>query len=75
MAKDTIRVNIALSNSMNERIDNISSQLGMTRSQLCTYFIGQGCISFEKSIAALGQIGERVAHQLIFDDAQIKIDN
>lgn len=69
---NTTRVNIALSLTLIERLDNIAELLGMTRSQLCTYFIGQGCISYETSLATIGQLGQDIAQQLTFKPDELK---
>lgn len=45
-----MRIQVNLSEEMVERCDYYAKKMGVTRSSLCSMLIGQGIMSFDKSI-------------------------
>ena len=64
-----LRININVSEDVIARLDSIAHGYGMNRSQLCTFFIGQGVRSVEMQNQAAAALGPQLAQQLasLFD--------
>lgn len=64
-----MRININVSENVVSRLDSIAQGYGMNRSQLCTFFIGQGVRSVEMQNQAAAALGPQLAQQLasLFD--------
>lgn len=46
-----MRIQVNVSDEMVKRIDEVASLLGVSRSALCSVFVGQGVFSFEKALS------------------------
>ncbi len=46
-----LQVNV--SDDMKDRIDRVAKEIGLSRSALCAYFIGQSVSSYEKTYSIL----------------------
>lgn len=44
-----MRIQVKLSDEMVKKIDKYASEIGMSRSALCSYFIGQAMLGVEKA--------------------------
>ena len=60
-----MRVQVNLSEEMIERCDYYSKKMGVTRSSLCSMLIGQGIMSYDKSMDLLQLIGDKVGDSLL----------
>lgn len=69
-----MRININVSENVVDRLDSIAQGYGMNRSQLCTFFIGQGVRSVEMQNQAAAALGPQLAQQLasLFDGSSNK---
>lgn len=56
----TQRIQVNLSDEMITKVDNYAAMLGMSRSGLCAYFIGQGTLAFETSLSACDEIAKKM---------------
>lgn len=58
-----MRIQVSMSDSMVERLDKIADEMGVSRSALCTTFIGQAVLAHEKTYSfvqdALVQMGNQ----------------
>lgn len=52
-----MRLNINVSDELLVRIDRYADSLGVSRSALCTMLIGQGVMTYEKSMQVIDQLG------------------
>jgi metal-responsive CopG/Arc/MetJ family transcriptional regulator len=64
-----MRVQVNLSEEMLDRCDYYSKKMGVTRSSLCSMLIGQGIMSYDKSMDILQLIGDKVWDSLLADKA------
>lgn len=46
-----MRIQVNVSDEMVKRIDEIASLLGVSRSAMCAFFVGQGVFSYEKVLS------------------------
>lgn len=61
---ERIKLQIGMPVEMIERIDKIASEMGMTRSQLCAYFIGNGVRQTELQSNAVASMVSQLAPAL-----------
>ena len=61
----TQRIQVNLSDEMVTKIDNYAAMLGMSRSGLCAYFIGQGTLAFETSLNACDEVAKKLLEKSI----------
>lgn len=54
--KDKIKLQVTVSVELCERIDAIAQEIGMDRSQLCAYYIGQQVKQAEMQASVLAQM-------------------
>lgn len=47
---DTTKIQVTLSNKLINTIDFYAQQIGMSRSALCAYWIGQSCMSLDNLV-------------------------
>lgn len=71
-----MRININVSENVVSRLDSIAQGYGMNRSQLCTFFIGQGVRSVEMQNQAAAALGPQLAQQLasLFDGSSSSLN-
>lgn len=60
-----MRVQVNLSEDLVSRIDKYAQMVGMSRSSLCAFFVGQGVMSYDKSLEVLQSAGLRVADSVL----------
>lgn len=60
-----MRIQINVAEDMVTRIDEVASQMGVSRSALCSVAIGQYIMSMDKTIDILNALGERVGDSLL----------
>lgn len=64
-----MRVQVNLSNEMVEKVDQYSRKMGVSRSSLCSVLIGQGIMSFDKSMDVLTLVGNKIGDSLFAENA------
>lgn len=60
-----MRVQVNLSEEMVKRVDEYAKAMGTTRSGLCSILIGQGIMSYDKSMNVLEDVGNKIGEKLI----------
>lgn len=55
-----MRVQVNVDDEMVKKIDAYAKKMGVTRSALCSVFIGQGIMGYEKSFEVLDRVGEKL---------------
>lgn len=63
-----MRLNISVSDEVNEKLNKYSKIMGVPKSSLCTIFIGQGLMSYDKAIEALGLVADKAFEQIEVDE-------
>lgn len=56
-----IKLQISVPDEMVERIDKIANEMGMTRSQLCAFFIGSSVRQTEMQTNAIASLSSTIA--------------
>ncbi len=59
-----MRVQVNLSDDMVKKIDGYAKQLGVSRSALCSMFIGQACLSYDKAYDAFSGVTDSFKENL-----------
>ena len=55
-----MRVQVNVDDEMVKKIDAYAKRMGVTRSALCSVFIGQGIMGYEKSFEVLDRVGDKL---------------
>ena len=59
-----MRVQVNISNEMVKKIDDYAKTMGVSRSALCSMFIGEGVLGFDKSLSLLEEQSKGVLSNL-----------
>lgn len=70
-----MRLQVNCSNEMVAQIDKYAKAMGVSRSALCSMFIGQGVMGFNKSYEMLEEVGKRVADNMLADKSVKALKN
>lgn len=60
-----MRVQVNLSDEMVGKVDAYARKMGVSRSALCSMLVGQGIMSYDKSMDLLTLIGDNVGDSLV----------
>lgn len=60
-----MRVQVNLSEEMVNKVDAYARTMGVSRSALCSMLVGQGIMSYDKSMDVLTHIGEKMGDTLL----------
>ena len=60
-----MRVQVNLSDEMVGKVDAYARKMGVSRSALCSMFVGQGIMNYDKSMDILTLIGDKVCESLL----------
>ena len=63
-----MRIQVTLSDKMNERVERMAEDLGLTKSATCNMLIGQGVASWEKANNMMAVMPKEVADRLVSSD-------
>lgn len=63
-----MRVQVNLSDEMVNKVDSYARKMGVSRSSLCSMFIGQGIMNYDNSMDLLSLIGDRLSDSLVISD-------
>lgn len=55
-----MKVQITLNDKLVEKIDSYAAAIGMTRSSICAYWIGQAVFGFDKASQSIERMGADV---------------
>lgn len=60
-----MRVQVNLSDEMVSNVDKYAKSMGVSRSALCSMLIGQGIMSYNKSLDIISVIGDKLGDSLL----------
>lgn len=64
-----MRVQVNLSDEMVDRVDVYAKKMGVSRSALCSIFVGQGIMSYDRSMDMLANLGEKLGESMLAERA------
>lgn len=70
-----MRVQVNLSDEMVGKVDAYARKMGVSRSALCSMLVGQGIMSYDKSIDLLTLIGDKVCDSLLAENTLEEVAN
>ena len=70
-----MRVQVNLSDEMVCKVDSYARKMGVSRSALCSMFVGQGIMSYDKSMDLLTFIGDKVGDSLLAEKTLQEVAN
>ena len=59
-----MRVQVNLSDDLVKKIDGYAKVMGVSRSALCSVWIGQSAMSYEQSLSIVKQMGDKFGDKL-----------
>lgn len=59
-----MRINVNVSDELNNKIENYSKQFGVSKSQFCSMLIGQGVMSYDKTFDMMGGLKDSIQEQM-----------
>lgn len=59
-----MRINVNVSDELNNKIENYSKQFGVSKSQFCSMMIGQGVMSYDKTFDMMGGLKDSIQEQM-----------
>jgi metal-responsive CopG/Arc/MetJ family transcriptional regulator len=62
-----MRVQVNLSDEMVVKVDEYAKKMGVSRSALCSMLVGQGIMSYDKSMDILNLLGEKLGDNIVSD--------
>lgn len=66
-----MRIQVNLSDEMVSKVDYYSQKMGVSRSALCSILIGQGILSYDKSIDILSQVSSSLSSALLAENDKL----
>lgn len=70
-----MRVQVNLSDEMVGKVDAYARKMGVSRSALCSMLVGQGIMSYDKSMDLLTLIGDKVCDSLLAEKTLEEVAN
>lgn len=70
-----MRVQVNLSDEMVANVDRYAKAMGVSRSALCSMLIGQGIMSYNKSMDILEVIGDKIGDNLLTEKTLKEVAN
>lgn len=64
-----MRVQVNLSDEMVEKVDGYAKKMGVSRSALCSMLVGQGIMSYDKSMDIISVLGDKLGDSLLAEKA------
>lgn len=62
-----MRCQVNLSDEMVEKVDMYAKKMGVSRSALCSMLVGQGIMSYDRSMDILSVLGDKLGDSLLAD--------
>lgn len=60
-----MRVQVNISDELVKKIDDYAKMMGVSRSALCSVWIGQSVMSYDKSLMMIEQMGDKIGDRLL----------
>ena len=70
-----MRVQVNLSDEMVEKVDGYAKKMGVSRSALCSMLVGQGIMSYDKSMDVITLLGDKLGDSLLADKTLKEVAN
>lgn len=70
-----MRVQVNLSDEMCASVDRYAKNMGVSRSALCSMLIGQGIMSYDKSMDILTLLGDKLGDSLLVEKTLKEMGN
>lgn len=70
-----MRVQVNLSDEMVNKVDAYATKMGVSRSALCSMLVGQGIMSYDKSMDLLSILGDKLGDSLLAEKALQEVAN
>lgn len=70
-----MRVQVNLSDEMVVKVDAYARKMGVSRSALCSMLVGQGIMSYDKSMDLLTLIGDKLGDSLLAEKTLEEVAN
>lgn len=70
-----MRVQVNLSDEMVTNVDKYAKSMGVSRSALCSMLIGQGIMSYDKSMDILTLLGDKLGDILLVEKTLKEMGN
>lgn len=70
-----MRVQVNLSDEMVGKVDAYARKMGVSRSALCSMLVGQGIMSYDKSMDLLTLMGDKVGDSLLAEKTLQEVAN
>lgn len=64
-----MRVQVNLSDEMVSKVDFYARKMGVSRSALCSILVGQGIMTYDKSMDILDVLGDKLGDTLLSEKA------
>lgn len=64
VSKNKGRITITCSGEQIAKLDAYSNKMGMNRSALCAYFIGQGLLGMDKAFGVMDKVTESMTDEM-----------
>lgn len=62
-----MRVQVNVSDELVKKIDEYAKIMGVSRSALCSVWIGQSVMSYEQSLTMIKQMGDKIGDKLLME--------
>ena len=70
-----MRIQVNLSDEMVSKVDAYATKMGVSRSALCSMLVGQGIMSYDKSMDLISILGDKLGDSLLTEKALQEVDN
>lgn len=70
-----MRVQVNISDEMVEKVDGYAKKMGVSRSALCSMLVGQGIMSYDKSMDVITLLGDKLGDSLLADKTLKEVAN
>ena len=70
-----MRIQVNLSDEMVEKVDGYAKKMGVSRSALCSMLVGQGIMSYDKSMDIITLLGDKLGDSLLADKTLKEVVN
>ena len=73
--RDFMRIQVNLSDEMVSKVDAYATKMGVSRSALCSMLVGQGIMSYDKSMDLISILGDKLGDSLLAEKALQEVVN
>lgn len=70
-----MRIQVNLSDEMVSKVDAYATKMGVSRSALCSMLVGQGIMSYDKSMDLISILGDKLGDSLLTEKALQEVFN